>query len=50
MVQFAFLSVFHAASGLKGHPGEAMHLATEKYAGFPSVIATMWGTIMMLPK
>jgi CHAT domain-containing protein/tetratricopeptide (TPR) repeat protein len=44
MVQFAFLSVCHAASGLKGHPGEAMHLAAGvQFAGFPSVIATMWG-------
>jgi hypothetical protein len=42
--QFAFLSAFHAASGLKELPGEAMHLAAGlQFAGFPSVIATMWG-------
>jgi len=41
--QFAFLSTCHAASGLKDLPGEAMHLAAGlQFAGFPSVIATMW--------
>jgi CHAT domain-containing protein len=41
--QFAFLSACHAASGLKELPGEAMHLAAGVlFAGFPSVIATMW--------
>ena len=42
--QFAFLSACHAASGLKKLPGEAMHLAAGlQFAGFTSVIATMWG-------
>jgi len=42
--QFAFLSVCHAAAGMKDLPGEAMHLAGGlQFAGFPSVIATMWG-------
>ena len=41
--QFAFLSACQAASGLKDLPGEAMHLAAGlQFAGFPSVIATMW--------
>jgi CHAT domain-containing protein len=41
--QFAFLSACHAASGLHDLPGEAMHLAAGlQFAGFPSVIATMW--------
>jgi CHAT domain-containing protein len=41
--QFAFLSACHAASGVKDLPGEAMHLAAGfQFAGFPSVIATMW--------
>ena len=41
--QFAFLSACHAASGLEELPGEAMHLAAGVlFAGFPSVIATMW--------
>ena len=41
--QFAFLSACHAATGLKNLPGEAMHLAAGMlFAGFPSVIATMW--------
>jgi DNA-binding MltR family transcriptional regulator len=41
--QFAFLSACHAASGLKELPGEAMHLAAGlQFAGFPSVIATLW--------
>jgi hypothetical protein len=41
--QFAFLSACHAASGLKELPGEAMHLAAGiQFAGFLSVIATMW--------
>jgi tetratricopeptide (TPR) repeat protein len=41
--QFAFLSVCHAAAGLHNLPGEAMHLAGGlQFAGFPSVIATMW--------
>ncbi|KIM89179.1 hypothetical protein PILCRDRAFT_61485 [Piloderma croceum F 1598] len=40
--QFAFLSVCHAASGLKDLSGEAMHLsAGVRFAGFPSIIA-MW--------
>jgi len=42
--QFAVLSACHAASGLKELPGEAMHLAAGlQFAGFPNVIATMWG-------
>jgi TPR repeat protein len=42
--KFAFLSACHAASGLKELPGEAMHLAAGlQFAGFHSVIATMWG-------
>jgi CHAT domain-containing protein len=41
--QFAFLSACYAASGLKDLPGEAIHLAAGmQFAGFPSVIATMW--------
>jgi CHAT domain-containing protein len=41
--QFAFLSACHAASGIHHLPGEAMHLAAGiQFAGFPSVIATMW--------
>ena len=41
--QFAFLSACHAAAGLKDFPGEAMHLAAGlQFAGFLSVIATMW--------
>ena len=41
--QFAFLSACYAASGLKELPGEAMHLAAGlQFAGFQSVIATMW--------
>jgi CHAT domain-containing protein len=41
--QFAFLSACHAASGLKELPGEAMHLAAGVlFAGFPSVITTIW--------
>ncbi|KIM83489.1 hypothetical protein PILCRDRAFT_69143 [Piloderma croceum F 1598] len=41
--QFAFLSACYAASGLKELPGEAMHLAAGlQFAGFLSVIATMW--------
>jgi CHAT domain-containing protein len=41
--RFAFLSACHAASGLKDLPGEAMHLAASiQFAGFPSVIATLW--------
>jgi CHAT domain-containing protein len=41
--QFAFLSACRAASGQKDLPGEAMHLAAGlQFAGFPSVIATMW--------
>jgi CHAT domain-containing protein len=41
--QFAFLSACHTAFGLKDLPGEAMHLAAGiQFAGFPSVIATMW--------
>jgi CHAT domain-containing protein len=42
--QFAFLSACHTAAGLRKLPGEAMHLAGGlEFAGFPSVIATMWG-------
>jgi CHAT domain-containing protein len=42
--RFAFLSVCHAAAGLPTLPGEALHLAGGlQFAGFPSVIATMWG-------
>jgi CHAT domain-containing protein len=42
--RFAFLSACHTAAGLQGLPGEAMHLAGGlQFAGFPSVIATMWG-------
>lgn len=42
--QFAFLSACQAATGQKELPGEAMHLAAGlQFAGFPSVIATMWG-------
>ena len=41
--QFAFLSACHAASGLHDLPGEVMHLAAGlQFAGFPSIIATMW--------
>jgi CHAT domain-containing protein len=41
--QFAFLSACQAASGLKDLPSEAMHLAAGlQFAGFPSVIVTMW--------
>src|ERR1700683_4010548 len=41
--QFAFLSACYAASGLNELPGEAMHLsAGVQFAGFPSIIATMW--------
>ncbi|KAF7976224.1 hypothetical protein HWV62_7244 [Athelia sp. TMB] len=41
--QFAFLSVCHAASGMRTLPGEAMHLAGGlQFAGFSSVVATMW--------
>ena len=40
---FAFLSACNAASGLNGLPGEALHLAAGvQFAGFPSVIATLW--------
>ncbi|KIM78354.1 hypothetical protein PILCRDRAFT_794197 [Piloderma croceum F 1598] len=41
--QFAFLSACQAASGQKDLLGEAMHLAAGlQFAGFPSVIATLW--------
>ncbi|KAF7970309.1 hypothetical protein HWV62_24374 [Athelia sp. TMB] len=41
--QFAFLSVCHAASGMRALPGEAMHLAGGmQFAGFSGVVATMW--------
>jgi CHAT domain-containing protein len=41
--RFAFLSACHAAAGLKDLPGEAIHLAAGlQFAGFPSVVATMW--------
>jgi CHAT domain-containing protein len=42
--RFAFLSACHTAAGVQQLPGEAMHLAGGlQFAGFPSVIATMWG-------
>jgi CHAT domain len=42
--QFAFLSACHTATGLWSLSKEAMHLAASlQFAGFPSVIATMWG-------
>ena len=42
--QFALLSACQAASGQKDLPGEAMHMAAGfQFAGFPSVIATLWG-------
>jgi hypothetical protein len=41
--QFAFLSACQAATGQNNLPGEAMHLAAAiQFAGFRSVIATMW--------
>ncbi|KZP22191.1 hypothetical protein FIBSPDRAFT_1043674 [Athelia psychrophila] len=41
--RFAFLSTCQSASGLEDSPGEAMHLsAGMQFAGFSSVIATMW--------
>lgn len=41
--QFAFQSACHAASGLNDLPGEALHLAAGiQFAGFPSVITTLW--------
>jgi len=41
--KFAFLSACQVASGLKDLPGKAIHLvAGLQFAGFPSVIATMW--------
>ncbi|KIM89504.1 hypothetical protein PILCRDRAFT_227158 [Piloderma croceum F 1598] len=41
--QFALLSACQAASGQSDLPGEAMHLAAGfQFAGFPSVIATLW--------
>jgi len=41
--QFAFLSACHTAAGLRELPEEAMHLAAGlQFAGFSSVIATMW--------
>jgi CHAT domain-containing protein len=41
--QFAFLSACHAASGLEDLPGESIQLAAGlQFAGFPSVITTMW--------
>jgi CHAT domain-containing protein len=41
--QFAFLSVGDAACERHDVPGEAMHLAAGfQFAGFPSIIATMW--------
>jgi CHAT domain-containing protein len=41
--RFALLSTCQAASGQKDLPGEAMHLAAGlQFAGFPSVIATLW--------
>lgn len=42
--QFAFLSACNTAAVPAGLPGEAMHVtAGLQFAGFPSVIATMWG-------
>lgn len=42
--QFAFLSACNTATGIEKLPGEAMHLAGAlQFAGFLSVIATMWG-------
>jgi len=42
--RFAFLSACHTAAGQHELPGEAMHLAGGlQFAGFHSVIATMWG-------
>jgi hypothetical protein len=42
--QFAFLSGCHAALGVNGLPGEAIHFAAGfQFAGFPSVIAPVWG-------
>jgi CHAT domain-containing protein len=41
--KFAFLSACQAALGLKNLQGAALHLAAGlQFAGFPSVIATMW--------
>lgn len=41
--RFAFLSVCHAAAGLRDLPGENMHLAAGlQFCGFPSVVGTMW--------
>jgi tetratricopeptide (TPR) repeat protein len=41
--QFAFLSACDAASGITDLPGEAVHLAAGiQFAGFPSVVATLW--------
>lgn len=41
--RFAFLSCCQAAVGMEQLPGEAMHLAAAlQFAGFPSVIATLW--------
>ncbi|KZP07429.1 hypothetical protein FIBSPDRAFT_762943, partial [Athelia psychrophila] len=41
--RFAFLSACQSASGLEDSPGEAIHLAAGmQFAGFSSVIATMW--------
>jgi len=37
------LSACHTATGVQELPGEAMHLAGGlQFAGFPSVVATMW--------
>jgi CHAT domain-containing protein len=42
--RFVFLSACHTAAGAPCLPGEAMHLAGGlQFAGFLSVIATMWG-------
>lgn len=41
--RFAFLSVCHAAAGMRQLPSESMHLAAGlQFSGFPSVIGTMW--------
>ncbi|KAF7982043.1 hypothetical protein HWV62_30312 [Athelia sp. TMB] len=41
--QFAFLSACNAATGIRTLPAESMHLAAGlQFAGFPSVIATLW--------
>ncbi|KAF9239427.1 hypothetical protein BU15DRAFT_61939 [Melanogaster broomeanus] len=42
--EFAFLSACHTAVGDKSTPDEAIHLAAAmQFAGFKSVVGTMWG-------